>query len=511
MNRRDFIKYAGILGFTLTHAPFLFTSTLKAKEIVNIIKGEINFQPASPMPVVINIFLYGGPSELAANLTNIEEINKRSQNPYPKEVLPPGNNNSKSSVTPNWFWGNAGGYIMEELIKGKTVNGIEIFPKSMSIYRTVYRRKDDNKSHPISITQNLVGNLDINKPGYAAMLASILFANNPWNKDINTVILPFVSLEGDSKVFKEENLSLPLTFKPVMLDSRLNNPYQRNKIKELSDADFQYVDSIIEKLALETSSTYDEYTKKIKEAFSKRKELAEFISSKLQNIDSSLPKSPNQNATPDQSDTVNFDPDVDQNGYLKYPDGKSNPMAQYLKVAISLAIENKDTVFISVGNGDLGSWDDHSDAIDRYKARMNKLMVALRCAVKHMYWYSLDTTKPPENRDRARRIVINIFGDFGRNVNLNNSMGWDHGNNQNFYTVGGWNIPGRVLGKLVGKTEVFGTGENNRLFTRPTADSYSFEPFSIISTVYKYFGVQNPEVITGEPPIDEQNPPNEFV
>ncbi len=506
MKRREFLKSIGILGLGLTHAPFLLVSSSKAREIMNVIKGEVNYQQPTALPIVINIFLYGGPSELAGNLTNIEEINANSQNTYPSEVLPSSNN---STVTTNWFWGSAGGYIMEELIAGKTAGGVTIFPPSMSLYRTVYRIKDDNKSHPISITQNLVGNLDLEKPGYASTLASILATYNPWNKDINQLVLPFVSFEGDSTVFKTGDLNIPLTMKPMMLDHRLNNPYKRKKIPGFSDEDFSYIDGVIEQLARETSATHTEYLKKIKEAFVKRQELADFVENNLQNIDSSLPVSPDPNATNDPQGTGNYDPDIDANRRLVYPDG--NPIAQYLKVAVALAIENEDTVFISVGNGGLGSWDNHSNAIDGYKERVTNLMRALRCAVKHMYWYSLDDTKPQTKRDRARRIVINAFGDFGRNVNLNNSMGWDHGNNQNLYTVGGWDIPGRSLGKLVGRTEVFGTGANNRLFTRPNQDSYSFEPFSIISTVYKYFGVQNPEVITGEPPIDEQNPPNEFI
>jgi uncharacterized protein (DUF1501 family) len=109
----------------------------------------------------------------------------------------------------------------------------------------------------------------------------------------------------------------------------------------------------------------------------------------------------------------------------------------------------------------------------------------------------------------ADNVVINVFGDFGRNVNLNNSMGWDHGNNQNLYTLGGWGIPGRALGKLVGRTQRIGTPFQNRQFTSPTADSYQCEPFSIASTLFKYFGVQHPEVLTGEPPIDESGPDDE--
>ena len=64
---------------------------------------------------------------------------------------------------------------------------------------------------------------------------------------------------------------------------------------------------------------------------------------------------------------------------------------------------------------------------------------------------------------------------------------------------------------MVGKTERFGDSGQNRQFTRPTDDSYQAEPMSIASTVYSYFGVQNPQVLTsdvefnqsGDPKIDE--------
>ena len=80
------------------------------------------------------------------------------------------------------------------------------------------------------------------------------------------------------------------------------------------------------------------------------------------------------------------------------------------------------------------------------------------------------------------------------------------------YILGGSAIPGRALGKLVGRTQRIGTPFENRQLTSPTADSYQSEPFSIASAIFKYFGVQNPEILTGEPAIDESdNVPNEKV
>ena len=101
------------------------------------------------------------------------------------------------------------------------------------------------------------------------------------------------------------------------------------------------------------------------------------------------------------------------------------------------------------------------------------------------------TTSPARNN-----VVINVFGEFGRNVNLNGSMGWDHGNNMNLYTFGGSGITNRAMGKVVGTTKVIGTPGQNRLFTSPSDSSAQYEPASIAATVYRYFGVQNPEVLT---------------
>ena len=168
--------------------------------------------------------------------------------------------------------------------------------------------------------------------------------------------------------------------------------------------------------------------------------------------------------------------------------------------AVSLAIKNPESVFISLGSGGLGGWDDHSDSLTRYPNRIQLLMEALQVASRHLALMA------------ANNIVINVFGDFGRNVNVNDSNGWDHGNNQNLYTIGGADITGRALGKLVGKTQRIGTAFQNRQFTSPTDASYQCEPFSIASTIFKYFGVQNPEVLTGEPAVDESDTvPNELV
>jgi len=94
-----------------------------------------------------------------------------------------------------------------------------------------------------------------------------------------------------------------------------------------------------------------------------------------------------------------------------------------------------------------------------------------------------------------------VFSEFGRNVNLNSAKGWDHGNLQNLYVLGGkgyFNHKG-----VVGETVLGETGSINRLYLKPKKGSYQFEPLSIASTLYKIYGIENPEILTnGNAPIN---------
>lgn len=449
------MKRLGLLGacYGFGMAPRL---KLRADEILiteSMIRDQIDYTAPAVLPKVINIFLYGGPSELAGNLSNIRDISLNSQNVYPDSMLmDPGADGSE--VTTNHFWSSAGGDIMESLLAGG----------DMSVYRTIYRIKDDHKGHGKSVLQNLTGSLDTQNPGIATTLSSILSVYNPFGKDINDMVLPVVSFEGESIIFRKESLIIPDVMKPIALDYRLDNPYSRTDNPFFDEASS---DSALEQLARSVSGEHANH-EQINGAFVKRSEIAAFIESKFsaEILDGNLPIDPETSLA------------------IAYPE---TTFGRQMKAAMSLAIENEDTFFISIGGGGLGGWDDHSDALDDYPDRMNELMSAIEVAVKHA------------NLKSADNIVINVFGDFGRNVNLNNSGGWDHGNNQNLYTFGGSGIAGRTLGQIIGETEWSGTANENRQFTVPKAGTYSAEPFSIASTIYSYFGVQNPEVLTGEP------------
>jgi hypothetical protein len=465
MKRRDFIKTLGIAGAALMVPPVFLRHLAGAA-----LPTGISYSAPAVMPKVINIFLYGGPSELAGNLTNIAEINANSQNKYPSYLDPA---YTDPVITKNYFWGpdsngnySAGGDSMEQLIASG----------DLSVYRTINRIKDDNKGHGMSVHQNLVGNLDITGAGIATTLAAVLAANNAFGKPLDQLVLPVVSFEGESHVFDPGGLDIPLMLQPVTLDQNFRNPYSRSNNSYLNSA----ADVSLETLARQVSAMLGTSHQKLNDAFVRRAELDQFITNNLDSatVNASLPIDP-----------VTTLPIV-------YPD---TDFGDRLKAAVSLAINNPDTYFISLGSGGLGGWDDHSSTLANYPARMKGLMAALKVAVTHM------------NLKNANNIVINVFGDFGRNVNLNNAGGWDHGNNQNFFTLGGKGIPGRTLGKLVGRTSRIGTSLENRQFTSPTSGSYQCEPFAIASTIFRYFGVQNPEILTGEPAIDEVNPPNEFM
>ncbi|NKE71803.1 DUF1501 domain-containing protein [Candidatus Manganitrophus noduliformans] len=478
MNRRGFVKWLGLLAASaVLPLELARPATRAARNLKAALLGEVHYVRPAVMPKVIMIFLYGGPSELAGNLTNIAEINANSQNPYPTNLLPTTQNNI---ITPNYFWGGgaggAGGETMESLIASG----------EMSVYRTIHRIKEDSKAHGPSVFQNLVGSLDMAGPGIGTTLAAILAANQPFGKPVEELLLPFVSFEGDSVIYRTGDLTVPLRLKPVALDSGFRNPYERSANGFVSDQE-----PVIEALSRQVSGALGEKGRKVIEAFEKRAELDAFIKTSFSTaaVNQSLPQEVDANGVPIV--------DVDNNPVrIQYP---NTNFGNRLKAAISLAITNPDTYFISLGSGGLGGWDDHSDAIPEYTARIRELMDALAVAAKHM-------------RLAGRNdIVINVFGDFGRNVNLNNSIGWDHGNNQNLYTLGGAAVRPGALGKVVGKTQRIGTPFQNRQFTAPTDDSYQCEPFAIASSLYKYYGVQNPEILTGEPPIDEINPPNQRV
>lgn len=97
MNRRDFIKLTLAFGAVALMPTYTYASTLDLEKI-SFSANENNAQ-------TILIFLAGGPSQLGGNLTNLEEIKKRSTNNYGyfKNI----------TLTKNACWKQAGGDAME--------------------------------------------------------------------------------------------------------------------------------------------------------------------------------------------------------------------------------------------------------------------------------------------------------------------------------------------------------------------------------------------------------------
>jgi len=495
MKRRDFNKALALLGSALTVPPLLtkkgLISPLQAKDISKkqirearaMVIGDVEYVQPSSLPTVINIFMYGGPSELAGNLTNISDISANSQNPYPAAMLRDVTNNN-GQITANGLWASAGGNRMEAMIAAN----------QMTLYRTVNRVVDDSKAHRTSIMSAQVGGLDEEAPGMGTTLAAILLAHNEEFQDpANIPLLPFVSFEGETVMFNAGDISLALPYRPVSLDRDFRNPYTRsngvfttNATATCGVSGTDDCHQILDTLASNVSLAAAEKYQKILDAFAKRKELDDFIGGTLGG-----------------NPVARVDQNID--------DFSDTSFGRNVRAATVLALANPDTKFITLSTGGLGGWDNHDNAIGGYTTRVENLMRDLQAAMTLLSVGTLNEVGNPLQNPR-NDVIINCYGEFGRNVNLNGSMGWDHGNNMNLYTFGGADIGGRQLGKIVGSTRRIGTSGQNRQFTSPTDGSYEFEPMSIASSVYKYFGVQNPEALTatedsrapdGFPAIDE--------
>jgi hypothetical protein len=386
----------------------------------------------------IMIYLYGGASELAGNLSNLDAIQEKTQNPY---------NLDRVVKTSNNFWKQAGGEAMERMLE----NG------DMNIFRTCYRQDNPTRSHGVCTAEHQRGQLNVDDPTFGAgifsNLGKVLLNNGVLSEE---TVLPFVTMEGESGLFSQGPYNLEKFLKPAAIDEGLSNPYNRDLEYPMYTRDEWDTDPRPKET--EISITMDAMAKelnqdlKIQNAFNNRASLDSFI--KIQK-EKTLPSG------------------------IQYPDSR---FGRKLKTAIGLAIGNSDTKVISVGGGGLGGWDDHSDAISDYSDRMRDLMSSIEVAMAHL--------------KEAGKSNVNIiaFCEFGRNANLNDSEGWDHGNNQNVYIFGG----GQYLNHLgiVGETELSPTESNNRLYLRPTASSYTFEPYAVAASIYKMYGITNPELLT---------------
>ena len=446
MNRRNFLK-----TISFVTASLLLPANAKA---LPVDFSQINFDATrytNNGAQTIMIFLYGGPSELSGNLSNLEDIKLASQSDYDDYF---------GTITPtaNGFWQEAGGDIMEEMLASG----------DMSLFRTCYsqlRDDDGNRSHGQCVSQNQRGvhNMDETN-GIFSNIANTLYQNGEIDEDSR---LPFISMEGDSIYYNASDFSIESYLKPTSFSYNLNNPYSRasanSSIYYTADerAIAGYTDnrSVLD-IAMDALAQAQGSEGKIKESFDKRVELNSFV------------EEINNETLPDG---------------VVYPD---NSFAEKLGNAIKILKNNTDTKIISLGSGGLGGWDDHSEGQD-YVDRMQSLFETLKVAMSHIKAINKDGN-----------INIMVYGDFGRNVNLNSSFGWDHGNLQNFYLFGGKNYFNNV--GVVGQTQLTQTGDINRLYLKPAENSYWFEPYSIAATLYSIYGITNADYLSdGFSPIEE--------
>ncbi|MBE9564143.1 MAG: hypothetical protein IMF17_02780 [Proteobacteria bacterium] len=518
MNRRLFLKaLAAVGGGAILPQTFSLSSMYKqANAAINYSAVNITASSVPPiLPQIINVFLYGGPSELAGNLSNIADIEANSQSKYTdffQGILDPQDVATDGLVTPSGFWGSNKSGINNEADRGAGGDDMQFLLDQghMSVYRTMMKRKNTSQSHRESILMSQKGSLDIDfAPGFGFKLAGLISENRALFEanttladgtaiaDVEKLVMPFVSIsDGDTRIFdKDSSVTVPLLFGGISVDTELDNPFSRNIPNPGADpaAEEAALDAIVQQSVNESGKDYSE----VLEAFKLRQELADAMGT----FDGAFDTGGAGLNLPTLTDAA----DIAANGgntALVYP---NTSIGRIMRAAVTLSIENPGTLFTTLG-GAFGGWDDHNNGVDRYPQRMRDVFAALRVAMLHIkYLHNAATpinglTRPTDN------IIINVFGDFGRRVNLNTSLGWNHGNNQNFFTLGGAR-PGLrtaagvdAMGKVAGTTVRVGDAGADRQFTEPASGSYEFEPMSVASNIYKYFGVIHPAV------IDENNP-----
>jgi hypothetical protein len=442
MKRREFLKNGLGLAAAVAIAPSLLEAGIVPDgERVPLPLDRVSFNPdryRNNDAQTIVVFLGGGMSDVVGNMKHIDEIRRKdlSYRSYPDEK-------QEFSSTPNGFWEEAGGSYIEKMLADGNAN----------IFRTCYQI-DRILAHGINQAHYMRGNKVGYKSGIVTTLMHVLNKNGVISEK---AILPNVAIDGsDYRLLQDEGLSytLPGFLQPASFNRDFDNPYEYLKDaglvsvgnsaanEYLNGADF---DTRLNDLA-QRHNLYDG----LSHVFNSRKTMSEFI-----------------------EDVKNRELPVEYPGTV---DGKK------LETAMRILVSNPDTRIVSMLGGYSG-WDDHSDALTNHRKRAYELFEAIYVAMEHA------------KAEGKENINIVLFGDFGRNMNLNGANGWDHGNNQVVYWFGGKRFF-HQLG-IVGNTELDILEKKSRLFSKPAADSYRFQAYSVASTIYALYGVENPEVLTG--------------
>ncbi|HHJ35653.1 MAG TPA: hypothetical protein ENJ87_07795, partial [Gammaproteobacteria bacterium] len=237
MNKRNFLKSIAALGGSA-----LLPSSINPLSMYKTASAAVDYSAANViapaiMPQVINIHLYGGPSELSGNLTNmagIDGIDANSQNSYAaafgNRILTNDTDGTAANgfITKNGFWrgtpNNNNPHLDDNGAGGRAMQFM-LDTGQMTVYRTLMKRLNGTRSHRESLLQSFKGSLDIDgSAGVGTKIAATLFQHRdkfqgttslagsaaPVADVVNDLLLPFVSFEGETRAYQQDpNFQIP--------------------------------------------------------------------------------------------------------------------------------------------------------------------------------------------------------------------------------------------------------------------------------------------------------------
>jgi hypothetical protein len=451
MERRGFLKLTLAITGSLLMPKYTYASSFDLTAI------EFSTEVFNEARQTIIVFLAGGPSPLSGNLSNLDEINLSSEEDYFAHF----GTTYLNKIDEYDLWKEAGGINMQNMLDNQ----------DMTIIRTCYsaqREEVDNKAHGLCTQQNMKGNFDVERAGILTTLSRVMDNNGLFNPSS----LPFMTLSGENDFYSGDPSD---GVRAVSLNASLNNPFSRDmtsgifySLEEREDEDYKSRVPKLDALFDEKAKSHNSIS-----AMNTFLENRKLLSDKIDSVAS------------DRDDGLGYDKYLRTYGYVE-----SDEFHQTLATAIELLDSSSTTRTITIGTSGLGGWDDHSFCRITYTRRMQNLFQALEAGMNHL-----------EGIGKKGKVSIMVFGEFGRNVNLNSSFGWDHGNLQNLYILGGTDYFNHAGGTdaLVGETVVDNGGrpKSGRIWLKPKEGTYWCEPLSIAATIYAIHGIKNPELLTG--------------
>ncbi len=396
---------------------------------------DVEFSGGSDAQTLI-IYLMGGMGEIIANMSNFDEL-KTKDTKY-NDYL-----NIFNRTSDGEYWVEAGGEFIKEMVDDGNA----------TIFRTCLQ-KDTLRAHLLNQIRNMRGNDVGYDSGMVSTLMHILGRNE---SGILNSLMPNVSfVDSNFQLMTDGGTRSALSgaLKPVSLPlTKVSNPFKRKGSAVEVYANYPMLDDLSNQMNKDAK-----LNPLIGQMFANREQYYSFVEKLL---NSTLPEG------------IDYRSEI--KGTVRYDDFN---FGRTIEAAMRIMVMNPDTRVVSMTTQ---SWDDHSNALSAHRDRGYYLFKAIKTAMDHA--------------KAAGRENINIilFGDFGRNMMINSALGWDHGNNQNFMWFGGKKSVNHL--GIVGETKL--TGSYGRIFTLPTDNSYTFEPYAIAATFYKLYGVKNPEILTG--------------